>query len=285
MNSKAIKRQLLAAIAMVLVAAIALGSSTYAWFVASGSVKATGMKVQVQAESGILIREHKAVDNTDVFSTVAEIQMNSAKLYPTSTPDLKAWYHNNSNTATDAKGGIDVTDGSKYTAISTTDSNIFSQYALKKQFAIRSATQTPIDGKIAIESVSISEGGTTTQDLYKSVRVGITVSTGAKTSSPEVYIYAPLCDDASWKLTAAYKTTEAPNATAVNVTENKAVSRTGDVLNDTFELSNGQIPITEAGLIVDVYVWFEGEDPNCKTENITGRTPDDLTATVVFKQV
>ena len=32
MQSKAIKRQLLAAVAMVLVAAIALGSSTYAWF-------------------------------------------------------------------------------------------------------------------------------------------------------------------------------------------------------------------------------------------------------------
>ena len=43
MNSKAIKRQLLAAIAMVLVAAIALGSSTYAWFVSNNAVTATGI--------------------------------------------------------------------------------------------------------------------------------------------------------------------------------------------------------------------------------------------------
>ena len=49
MNSKAIKKQLLAAVAMVLVAAVALGSSTYAWFVASGTVTAEGMKVQARA--------------------------------------------------------------------------------------------------------------------------------------------------------------------------------------------------------------------------------------------
>ena len=41
MNSKAIRKQLLAAVAMVLVAAVALGSSTYAWFVSNNSVTAT----------------------------------------------------------------------------------------------------------------------------------------------------------------------------------------------------------------------------------------------------
>ena len=46
MNSKAIKRQLLAAIAMVLVAAIALGSSTYAWFVSNTEVQATSSSVK-----------------------------------------------------------------------------------------------------------------------------------------------------------------------------------------------------------------------------------------------
>ena len=40
MNSKAIRKQLLAAVAMVLVAAVALGSSTYAWFANNSSVNA-----------------------------------------------------------------------------------------------------------------------------------------------------------------------------------------------------------------------------------------------------
>ncbi|MDY4754320.1 MAG: hypothetical protein SO355_03110, partial [Candidatus Faecousia sp.] len=80
MNSKAIKRQLLAAIAMVLVAALALGSSTYAWFVASGTVTATGMSVKAQSEGGIVIRF-----GTGNWGTVAEADMTTAKqLYPAS---------------------------------------------------------------------------------------------------------------------------------------------------------------------------------------------------------
>lgn len=41
MSTKALKTQLLAAIAMVLVASIALGSSTYAWFANNNKVDAT----------------------------------------------------------------------------------------------------------------------------------------------------------------------------------------------------------------------------------------------------
>lgn len=54
MNSKAIKRQLLAAIAMVLVAAIALGSSTYAWFASNNKVTAEGMKITATTEGANL---------------------------------------------------------------------------------------------------------------------------------------------------------------------------------------------------------------------------------------
>lgn len=51
MNSKAIKRQLLAAIAMVLVAAVALGSSTYAWFVTNNEVYATTASISAQSNA------------------------------------------------------------------------------------------------------------------------------------------------------------------------------------------------------------------------------------------
>lgn len=54
MNSKAIKRQLLAAIAMVLVAAVALGSSTYAWFASNNKVTAEGMKITATTEGANL---------------------------------------------------------------------------------------------------------------------------------------------------------------------------------------------------------------------------------------
>ena len=84
MNSKAIKRQLLAAIAMVLVAAIALGSSTYAWFAANTSVTATGANVTAQTPTTILISKTNAT--TGFGSTIAmdnESDMaTNGKVYP-----------------------------------------------------------------------------------------------------------------------------------------------------------------------------------------------------------
>ena len=47
MNVKTLKKQLMAAIAMVLVAAIALGSSTYAWFVSNNTVTATTTNIRI----------------------------------------------------------------------------------------------------------------------------------------------------------------------------------------------------------------------------------------------
>lgn len=41
MDTKALKKQMGAAIAMVLVAAVALGSATFAWFVSNNTVKGT----------------------------------------------------------------------------------------------------------------------------------------------------------------------------------------------------------------------------------------------------
>lgn len=50
MSVKTLRKQLFAAIAMVLVAAIALGSSTYAWFASNNSVEAKNMNVIASAD-------------------------------------------------------------------------------------------------------------------------------------------------------------------------------------------------------------------------------------------
>lgn len=52
---KALKKQMAAAIAMVVVAGIALGSSTYAWFVSNNSVTATTTKISAQSNSAYLV--------------------------------------------------------------------------------------------------------------------------------------------------------------------------------------------------------------------------------------
>ena len=55
MNMKSLKAQFIGAIAMVLVAAIAMGSSTYAWFSMNKEVTAKGMQVKASTSSSLVI--------------------------------------------------------------------------------------------------------------------------------------------------------------------------------------------------------------------------------------
>ena len=55
MKMKSLKAQFIGAIAMVLVAAIAMGSSTYAWFAMNTEVKAQNMRVTATAEGSLVI--------------------------------------------------------------------------------------------------------------------------------------------------------------------------------------------------------------------------------------
>ena len=69
MSTKALKTQLLAAIAMVLVASIALGSSTYAWFASNSKVTADGLQVSAKSDNTYLL-----ISNTSSETTAAAVQ-------------------------------------------------------------------------------------------------------------------------------------------------------------------------------------------------------------------
>jgi hypothetical protein len=87
MTVKSLKKQLMAAIAMVLVATIALGSSTYAWFAANNIVTATNMQVTAQT-SGSLVITNSALPNADTGTiTVASSDTAATAVIPT-THDL-----------------------------------------------------------------------------------------------------------------------------------------------------------------------------------------------------
>ena len=71
MDTKALKKQMGAAIAMVLVAAVALGSATFAWFVSNNEVTAKTTGVKAQSNTAFMSIEYKttAVGSTKTNST------------------------------------------------------------------------------------------------------------------------------------------------------------------------------------------------------------------------
>lgn len=80
MKVKALQKQLMAAVAMVVVAAIALSASTYAWFVNNAQVTATNVNVQAATAYSLLISQ----DNK-TWGTTTALDALTDKMTPVST--------------------------------------------------------------------------------------------------------------------------------------------------------------------------------------------------------
>lgn len=271
MNSKAIKRQLLAAIAMVLVAAIALGSSTYAWFVASGTVTADGMKVQAQSEGGLAIREASELAN---WGTTASVTMVSKKLRPTSTYDMTRWSY--------AKAA----DYNNYAAVENTRENVTSSvlssngafvennYVVMKAFQIRSTSKTePAQGLYVSEVKVTTDDSETVKSLSTALRVGVRYV--PTTGGAVTYIYGPVTANdgtdeknnptQSYTWHAGVGDTTDPKAQSVKLST--VGKGTSDIVASTVEIPE------DAGkaLKVEIYIWFEGEDKNLFSGNYSAQ--------------
>lgn len=269
MNSKAIRKQLLAAVAMVLVAAVALGSSTYAWFVASGTVTATGMKVQAQSEGGLAI----SFDG-QAWGTSATANMTTAqKLLPTSTNNLTTWVHASAKAA-DASAA----EMGSYSDVST---SIFSEtgdtlkdkyiksnsYVVWRQFLIRS---TSLDSAALSKGLFVKDIKVTLDDATKNPEK--TMSTALRVAvecGSHKYIYGPVKVTNSGSVTSA-----TDNYTVYELNDqNKAVAKQDKVklaaLGSTSLLVPESQTITNAysGVPVNIYIWFEGEDAKLFSDN------------------
>lgn len=261
---KSLQKQLIAAVAMVLVAAVALGSSTYAWFVQSSQVTAAGMTVQAAAESGIEI----SYANTNTWGSVATSNASTGVLYPTSTNDVTNWYHAkaNASTATTAlndtyeKLTLDPTAG-------TTTAG--SKYFLLTEYTIRSASAVAA-ANLTIDTVTASTTGSNSTNLNKALRVAIVIPGDMDDSKKQkVHIYAPNGGDTSYTIWDGTKAT-GPD---VNVTAN-----TGSTAETT------TVSVPKAGVTVKVYAWYEGEDTQLMSQNLPGSgvTIDTMNLTVKF---
>jgi hypothetical protein len=83
MNVKALQKQLMAAVAMVIVAAIAMSSATYAWFVNNAQVTATNVSVQAATAYSLLISHTN--DTNAAWGTTTALTKKLTTLTPVST--------------------------------------------------------------------------------------------------------------------------------------------------------------------------------------------------------
>lgn len=304
--------KIVSAAAMLAVSASMLGTSTYAWFTMNKTVEVTNMTVKAQAEGGLLISEtagHAASDQWDDVATAKNLP-SGVVLLPTSSSDTKAWYHANSKSANDEAGASEdelsdnlsgdyatlslINTDAITTAVAGTNAanEIYyvdgdstsgyssagdSAYYVKYTYYLKTSNENGVTGMgladtkqcLSIKDVSVT-GASTSTVLDKSLRVGVAID-------GKFYIFAPLYTGTGTDTPAAYYVFDGDDGDEnIHIA---AIPANGVAYTDIASL-NGVT--TDSPLQADIYLWYEGEDPNCKSENITS-TLDQLVVGLKFE--
>jgi hypothetical protein len=292
-------KKMIPALGMLMVSASMLATSTYAWFTMSDTVSVTGMKLKATASDGLLITDTNVAADR-VWATSKDIQMTSGvALSPTNTADGSEWVaaksanFDNADKDQDAAGYTTICAPSANSAVnftytnpasngshwitgegvgSQTISSVEANYVLLKNFWVKSSGDADWSKDLTVESVTATIGTTNLTgeenadarakeaNLYKSLRVLIVVGN-------ESFIYAPITTDdnaVKFKGTGNALTLKANNAQSVFAAVNT-------------------IPIADSSAVnVKMYMYFDGEDLNCKTSNVSGISLNDVTVSAVF---
>lgn len=248
MDTKALKKQMGAAIAMVLVAAVALGSATFAWFVSNNSVTATTSKISAQSNAPFLKIDKTAITAGSTTS-ISYAEDADVKLYPAQVvkntdkkPLFKSAYASTAAATTELTNSrYDVGDAA---------AAVTGEFAIKKSFKIGTADAKAGSFKnLKVSGVELTSKGTDGLEDALSILV--------------------VCGD-NW---AVYK--KSADGTVLTEYKDKvsaAGNNTDGVLTDTIAANSS--------VDVDVYVFYDGSETNVFTDNLDKLTA--IGATVTF---
>lgn len=237
---KALKKQMGAAIAMVCVAAIALGSSTYAWFVSNNKVTATTTNISAQSNSAYLVIDTKKTTTTSTSSVSAGDT--NTPLYPAkivkSDAGKATWKSAYAEKATEATMKTDsefmIDDGTAAKAVSA-------GYAVKNTFYIGTGTYDGEFTNLHITGVTVD---TATADDNKNLGNAMRVLV--------------VCGN-DWQVWSAA-------GEKISSSESTGTAFTTGVKKDQ-------------DATVDVYVYYDGDDANVYSDNLTNLTSNGVTIT------
>lgn len=238
MDTKALKKQMGAAIAMVLVAAVALGSATFAWFVTNNKVDATTSTISAQSNAAFMYIRNKDNDNKDKTSDTADITENKA-LYPATWANH---FDANKVASTDAA----VYQFESATALSPTASTIDAT----KRYAIGDPDSAEVLNKYAVKNTfKVGTKGTKLTNLVVNPEDNGISITGDATSNANL--------DSALRI-------------LVKCGSNWVLCDKSKVLEDS---SNGSKLLAtevtpENEVEVDVYVFYDGDDSAIYTNNL-----------------
>ena len=299
-NVKALKKQLAAAIAMVCVAAVALGSSTYAWFVNNTMVKTGEATLAAKTAYALLISE--GATGADTAWTTIHTMTNSQNLnmVPVSTTGKTSMSIGDNSAATP----MTFVKQAHWSSNTATKASEVDQYAsatanseyLMENFEIKASQKCDLYLDQDTQFTTTAIGST----LGKTLRLALVVNKKGDTSK-KYYFYTIDTDETTGKtnttfngstgadgIATAIKDGNKTGAEAVatidvdNLADNKvkklvtATGVTGDALATEQQVGTADKLYTftapEEVCEVTAYIWMEGCDGDTVAANLTTLT-------------
>ena len=256
-NVKALKKQLAAAIAMVCVAAVALGSSTYAWFVTNNKVDATTSTISAQSNAAFMTIANGTTGANAVDTTSVTTEVQTKALYPATfgeeTGATKGKFMTGYGTKLDngALSGNLKLVGTGTNPTGTYSEATAADYALLQDFNISSKGQNLTN--LSIEKVENAKKSTSTSELAKALRI--------------------LVINADGTVWAVYGQKDAADSTEYEVKLTSADANAAVTFGD---ITAGQ------NTVVHVYLYYEGKDAKVTTKNLQDNKLTATNAVTVF---
>ena len=279
------RRALLSSVAMMLVALIALGSATFAWFTTAPNTSTTGLKVNTSTSAGLVARSYSvsqitgiesednkgwqhdtAFDATAIASTsgtgpsqVHTFTTSSAS-HPLSplTTDLAAtpgsdsltFYSANATAVTGYQAATEAGTGNPAWGSAITDGT----GTVAEKIYLRTSLDSA-DTSITLQTAKVTINTVSAQPASSAVRVALVAAdaSGASTSYSLIGVWAP-----STTTTNGYRSSTGAIAstTAFKASTESVTSLNIGVKND-------------GSTYVNVIVYLDGQDTNCYTNAIT----------------
>lgn len=257
MDTKALKKQMGAAIAMVLVAAVALGSATFAWFVTNSKVDATTSTISAQSNAAFMTIKNGTTGASGVDTTTVTTNVEKKALFPATygeeTGATKGQWMTGFGKGLD-DGTLNSTlelckDPNNAETAGSTAAAVKGSYALQQDYNISSKGQNLTN--LEVDKVEVAKNAASNSELMKALRVLVTNDSG---NTWVVYGQKANSTEFEVKLTSA--------------DQNAAVTL-GDI-------TAGQ------DTAVHVYLYYEGKDAVVKTTNLENNLLTDTAKMTVF---
>jgi hypothetical protein len=278
------RKRIMASASMLVISAVMLSTSTYAWFTMNKEVTVEGMQVRATSDNGLVI----SGDNKSTWQTFWDVDMSSSiALAPTSADGAASpsWVSNKSSyfddadseQATSTYDDLDLT----YTVPDPANGDFLEDngdgigadggfnYVMRKTFFIKASGTEALAERLAIKEVTARITHEATDEdagddaLNRSLRVMVVIGGNA-------YIYAPVTgydETIYWK-----------GDTTTALTLISASTQTQTTVTSVPNVDANAIPVV-------MYIYFEGEDAACKSSNIQGITLDNIEVAAAFTTV